>query len=120
MLQSNEKIIKHKVGLLNLAEELGNVSKACQIMGLSRDTFYLEIIEIASLAFEYLEEGNPSPAIALGTEIRKTAREIFKNRIFTRLHSHPLGPKYPLGCALNRHFPDNPQIRGNRTIVPPP
>ena len=27
MLQSNEKIIKHKVGLLNLAEELGNVSK---------------------------------------------------------------------------------------------
>jgi transposase InsO family protein len=26
--------------LLNLAEELGNVSKACRIMGLSRDTFY--------------------------------------------------------------------------------
>ena len=40
MLQSNERIIRHKVGLLNLAEELGNVSKACQIMGLSRDTFY--------------------------------------------------------------------------------
>lgn len=40
MLQSNERIIKHKVGLLNLAEELGNVSRACQIMGLSRDTFY--------------------------------------------------------------------------------
>ncbi len=29
MLQSNQKIIRHKVGLLNLAEELGNVSKAC-------------------------------------------------------------------------------------------
>jgi transposase len=28
------------VGLLNLAEELGNVSKACKMMGLSRDTFY--------------------------------------------------------------------------------
>ncbi len=41
MLQSNQKIIRHKVGLLNLAEELGNVSKACQMMGLSRDTFYL-------------------------------------------------------------------------------
>jgi len=40
MLQSSQKIIRHKVGLLNLAEELGNVSKACQIMGLSRDTFY--------------------------------------------------------------------------------
>ena len=40
MLRTSEKIIKHKVGLLNLAEELGNVSKACQVMGLSRDTFY--------------------------------------------------------------------------------
>ena len=40
MIHSNERIIKHKVGLLNLAEELGNVSKACQMMGLSRDTFY--------------------------------------------------------------------------------
>ena len=40
MLNTNERIIKHKVGLLNLAEELGNVSKACQVMGLSRDTFY--------------------------------------------------------------------------------
>ncbi len=40
MLSSNDKIIKHKTGLLNLAEELGNVSKACQVMGYSRDTFY--------------------------------------------------------------------------------
>ena len=40
MLHSNERIIKHKLGLLNLAEELGNVSKACKVMGLSRDTFY--------------------------------------------------------------------------------
>ena len=40
MLQSNERIIKHKVGLLNPAEELGNVARACRVMGLSRDTFY--------------------------------------------------------------------------------
>ena len=40
MLNSNERIIKHKVGLLNLAQELGNVSKACKMMGVSRDTFY--------------------------------------------------------------------------------
>lgn len=33
-------IIKHKVGLLSLAEELGNVSQACRLMGVSRDTFY--------------------------------------------------------------------------------
>ena len=40
MINTTDKIIKHKVGLLNLAEELGNVSKACKVMGLSRDTFY--------------------------------------------------------------------------------
>ena len=40
MLHGNERIIKHKLGLLNLAEELGNVSQACRVMGLSRDTFY--------------------------------------------------------------------------------
>ena len=40
MIYNTDKIIKHKVGLLNLAEELGNVSKACKVMGLSRDTFY--------------------------------------------------------------------------------
>lgn len=40
MLNTNDKIIKHKTGLLNLSEELGNASKACQVMGYSRDTFY--------------------------------------------------------------------------------
>ena len=40
MIHTNQKIIKHKVGLLNLAEELGNVSKACKAMGTSRATFY--------------------------------------------------------------------------------
>ena len=40
MLNTTDKIIKHKTGLLNLAEELGNVSKACQVMGMSRDTCY--------------------------------------------------------------------------------
>jgi transposase InsO family protein len=40
MLENNIKLIKHKVGLLNLAEELQNVSKACKTMGFSRDTFY--------------------------------------------------------------------------------
>lgn len=36
----DQKIIKNKIGLLNLASELGNVSKACRVMGFSRDTFY--------------------------------------------------------------------------------
>ncbi|TCS86675.1 winged helix-turn helix protein [Mannheimia haemolytica] len=40
MFYSNNPLIKHKTGLLNLAEELGNISQACKVMGMSRDTFY--------------------------------------------------------------------------------
>ena len=40
MTSLNQNTIKHKIGLLNLAEELGNISKACKVMGFSRDTFY--------------------------------------------------------------------------------
>lgn len=39
-MNTTQKLIKNKMGLLNLAEELGNVSRACKIMGFSRDTFY--------------------------------------------------------------------------------
>ena len=35
-----DKIIKPKLGLLELAKQLGNVSQACNVMGYSRDTFY--------------------------------------------------------------------------------
>lgn len=40
MTSFNQSAIKHKTGLLNLAEELGNIPKACKVMGFSRDTFY--------------------------------------------------------------------------------
>jgi len=40
MSSFQQNVIKHKVGLLNLAVELGNVSRACKVMGFSRDTFY--------------------------------------------------------------------------------
>ena len=35
-----QNVIKHKVGLLNLAAKLGNVSRACKVKGSSRDTFH--------------------------------------------------------------------------------
>src|SRR5579859_2392940 len=37
---TDQKIIKNKVGLLNLAQMLGSVSQACKMMGYSRDSFY--------------------------------------------------------------------------------
>lgn len=39
-MTTEQKIIKGKVGLLELAKHLGNVSQACKVMGVSRDTFY--------------------------------------------------------------------------------
>jgi transposase InsO family protein len=39
-VNTDQKIIKNKVGLLNLAEMLGSVSQACKLMGYSRDSFY--------------------------------------------------------------------------------
>ena len=64
----NQKIIKNKVGLLNLAEELGNVSKACKIMGFSRDTFY-----------RYREASEQGGIEALIDKSRK--RTNYKNRV---------------------------------------
>lgn len=39
-MTTEQKIIKTKVGVLELAKQLGHVSQACKIMGSSRDSFY--------------------------------------------------------------------------------
>jgi transposase InsO family protein len=39
-MTAEQKIVKHRVGILKLAHTLGNVAEACRVMGVSRDTFY--------------------------------------------------------------------------------
>jgi hypothetical protein len=39
-MTQEQKIIRAKIGLLELAKQLGNVSQACKMMGYSRDSFY--------------------------------------------------------------------------------
>src|SRR4030088_647296 len=39
-MTQEQKVIKVKLGLLELAKQLGNVSQACKVMGYSRDSFY--------------------------------------------------------------------------------
>jgi transposase InsO family protein len=39
-MSQEQKVIKAKVGLLELAKQLGSVSQACKVMGYSRDSFY--------------------------------------------------------------------------------
>ena len=39
-MTKDQKVIRAKASLLELAKQLGNVSQACKIMGYSRDSFY--------------------------------------------------------------------------------
>ena len=39
-MTKDQKVIRTKVRLLELARQLGNVTQACKMMGYSRDSFY--------------------------------------------------------------------------------
>lgn len=39
-MTNERKIIENKIGMLSLAQKLGNVSEACKVFGYSRDSFY--------------------------------------------------------------------------------
>ena len=43
-MTTEQKIIRAKIGLLELAKQLGNVSQACKMMGYSRDSFVSVVV----------------------------------------------------------------------------
>ena len=54
-LHNQQKIIKNKLGLLNLAHELGSVSRACKVFGYSRDSFYRFLVLALSLRKNFMK-----------------------------------------------------------------
>ena len=58
-----QKVIRAKVGLLELAKQLGNVSQACKMMGYSRDSFTgsrSSTIKVASWRCKRSADASPS------------------------------------------------------------
>jgi len=53
-----QSVIKHEIGLLNLATELGNVSRACKVMVFFHDTFYRRQATIETGGIEALIDAN--------------------------------------------------------------